>query len=561
MKSHAKRYLVFGLAFCLVLVMGGYGAYRGYRSLRQGRLIKQAKAYAATSEDRKAQLCLQRALRYNPRDVDACRLMAELAEKSESPGALIWRAKVVELVPNSVDDRLALAQVALVLRDLRAATNALEWIAQNGKKNAGYHNIAGAAALAAGLPADAKAHFAEAYRLEPTNAVPQLNLALTRLFSTNALETQGAREVLLGLSSNPTNSQVRTVALRELTLYSLRSKQLADASRFAQSLAQQTNAQPRDRLWRLDVLRESRNPGLTAAISDFQRESGTNIASVNVLAGWLIRNGMARDALKWLLSLPPEIHTVPPISLAVADCLLITGDWTGLQKKVADQNWGNLEFLRRAFLASSLRSQNMAAAAKGEWELAIKAAGGKIAALRMLHLFSTARQWPAEAEDLLWTIVNLYPNDKGALRDLSDALYAAGRTRSLLTLYKQALQREPGNLAIKNNLAATALLLGADDVKPHELAHEVWQKAPTNAAYASTYALSLYRQKKFDEALRVMRALSPRDLEVPAIAGYYGLILSSAGDRHRAQSYLQWSKKARLLPEESALFAQVRLEK
>ena len=55
-----------------------------------------------------------------------------------------------------------------------------------------------------------------------------------------------------------------------------------------------------------------------------------------------------------------------------------------------------------------------------------------------------------------------------------------------------------------------------------------------------------------------MQAIPPKDLEQPAIAGYYGLILKAAGDKSRARSYLDQAFKGPLLPEEKKLFEQAR---
>jgi hypothetical protein len=76
--------------------------------------------------------------------------------------------------------------------------------------------------------------------------------------------------------------------------------------------------------------------------------------------------------------------------------------------------------------------------------------------------------------------------------------------------------------------------------------------------FASTYAFSLHLQKKDSEALRIMRQLNPADLGQPAVAGYYGLLLEASGSNALAQSYLDGSANAILLPEERTLFAQAR---
>jgi hypothetical protein len=64
----------------------------------------------ARNETRKAVLCVQGVLRRNSKNVDACRLMAEILERGRSSrAALLWRSRVVEYNPGSTEDRMALA--------------------------------------------------------------------------------------------------------------------------------------------------------------------------------------------------------------------------------------------------------------------------------------------------------------------------------------------------------------------------------------------------------------------------------------------------------------------
>ena len=104
----------------------------------------------------------------------------------------------------------------------------------------------------------------------------------------------------------------------------------------------------------------------------------------------------------------------------------------------------------------------------------------------------------------------------------------------------------------------TALLLDAKELKPYDLAREVYQQSPTNSFFACTYAFSLYAQGKKTEALKVMQKSRRKDLERPTTAGYYGIILKATGDVAKARIYLDWTSKATLLPEERKLFAQAR---
>jgi hypothetical protein len=213
-----------------------------------------------------------------------------------------------------------------------------------------------------------------------------------------------------------------------------------------------------------------------------------------------------------------------------------------------------LEFNRHAYLARAFRGQELGDSSRTEWEQAIKAAGLRKQAMLALLGLASKWNWQSESEDVLWMVVGRYPEEQWAFETLSQTLFTGGRTRPLLLLYTQQLKRAPARLSLKNNLAMTALLLDAQELKPHQLAREVYEKAPTNSIYASTYAFSLYLQSKNSEALKVMERLSPKELEKPSIAGYYGLILKASGKNEKAKSYLAWAGKAQLLPEERKLF-------
>jgi hypothetical protein len=274
---------------------------------------------------------------------------------------------------------------------------------------------------------------------------------------------------------------------------------------------------------------------------------------------WQMAKTSPAETLSWLQSLPPSVQTIQSVLLLAAECYTMKQDWKGLQTSLSQQHWAELEFIRHAFKTRALRGLDLSGAAKAEWELALKAANnqrGNLDRGKLTMLLRLAAQWnwQSEVEEILWTIVNRYPAEQWAIRALSQAMFAGGRTRPLMMLYSQELKRSPSDLSMKNNLAMTALLLDAQELKPHDLAREVYQKAPTNSAYASTYAFSLHVQKKDAEAFKVMQQLPPKALEEPSIAGYYGLILKATGNPAKAKVYLDWASKAKMLPEEKKLF-------
>jgi Flp pilus assembly protein TadD len=552
------RKLVVIFLCCTVALLTGYAGYRGYKVWKQKRMINLARAFAVKGDGRNTLLCVQQLLRSNPQDLEASRMMAGLMEAGRSPGALLWRSRVVELNPKSLDDRLALAQTAMMFQDYGMATNALEGITAADKKTVAYHNIAGAVAAAANQTAQAEAHFLQAVRLEPENPSLQLNLAVVRLHGSNAPAMAEARAALNQICANPTNSALRCQALRELVVDAMREKETDQALALSKELVRQTNSAFKDRLLRLDVLRETKSAEFKPALAGFQREASTNLAGVNELAMWQMTRTGPADALAWINGLPVATQTNQAVAMLAAECRTMIGDWQGLQASLAKQNWAELEFIRHAFLARALRGQDLTAAEKGEWEQALRAADGQKPSLTMLLRLAAQWNWRSEGEEILWTFVNRYPSEKWAAQALNQALFVGGRTRSLMSLYSQEVKANPSDLSAKNNLAMTALLLEAVELKPHDLAREVYQKAPTNASFASTYAYSLHVQQKDAEALKVMRLLKPEELENPSIAGYYGIILKATGDKARARVYLDRAAKGPMLGEEKKLFDKAR---
>ena len=144
------------------------------------------------------------------------------------------------------------------------------------------------------------------------------------------------------------------------------------------------------------------------------------------------------------------------------------------------------------------------------------------------------------------------------MQALTQIYLEGGRTRSLLQMFSHEYQLHPSNLTYKNNVALMALLLNAQEFKPHELALEVYQQAPTNAIFASTYTLSLLLQKKNADVLKIMEGLDPQALENPTVAGFYGLALQATGNGAKAKKYLDVGLQAPMLPEYRKLLENAR---
>ncbi len=551
-----RRIFVIILVLGLLLAAGGIGGRKVYREWKGGKAVAQAREAWARADYSKAGLWLRRALEADSKNVEALRMMGELAEVLQlSDAAIFWRSRLLEAEPLATN-RLILARAALAGGSHPVARQALEGLDPASQQRPEYHKLAAALALAMGRYDEAEAHFREAQRLEPNNLSSQLNLAALLMQRSEGRFADQGRAMLESLRAN---SGVRLEALRHLTRDALQRTNSARAVALAAEVVGDTNSAFADQFLYLDAMVLSRSPRLSSALAGTQQLAGTNAVQVFSLARWMLGAMPPVDTLRWLQTLPPGLRTNLPVAMTLADAYLELKDWVGLRQHVGTQRWDEMEYLRLAYASRALRQQSLDAAAKVEWSKAVRATEGSLDRLSVLQRVVGAWRWFPELEELLWMVVNKYPSEKPALQSLSNLLFASGKTRSLLSLYAQEARREPGNLIVKNNLAEIALLLDTPEHNPHELARYVYENEKTNATFAATFAFSLHLQNKTSEGLRILNQFRPEELEKPTVAGFYGVLLAASGDRAQAARYVELSVQNPLLPEEKTLFLRSRL--
>ncbi|MCI0539132.1 MAG: hypothetical protein L0Z50_28320 [Verrucomicrobiales bacterium] len=526
-----------------------------YKRWKLDRLLARSQECLARGDQRNAFLSLQQAVQSNPDSVRAGRMMADLAEQLRSPNALEWRARVAKLEPNVIRNRVAWANTALLLGDLRAADEVLNGIDDQGKNTALYHQTVAAFALAVKRLPEAEFHFREAVRLEPTNAVARMNLAVLQLQAPNLELANSAREALRVLR---TNSIVRADVLRQLTLDSLSRQNYLEAAEHAQALERENQSVFSDRLLRLEVLQKSEVPTWTDRLVEIQNAAQARSDHAFELARWMLAHVRPESTLAWIQSLSEDIRTNQPMPLITTECFAALKNWEEMDRFLGRADWSELEFFRFVHLARSARAQTNVPAARSHWVQSMKHANQHSARLSRLLQMVSAWNWELETEEVLWSLVTLFPEERWAFANLSSLLHAKGNTRGLQVLYGKACAADPDNALAQNNLAMTSLLLNNFERKPHELARGLHEKDTSNPFFASTYAYSLLMQKKPADALAVFKQLKPEDLKIPAIATFYGLALKAAGDSVQARKYLDLAEQAKLLPEERNLVREAR---
>lgn len=529
-------------------IFGGVPLYRKWMGRQE---LERAKKSFERNDYKEGLIWLRKVLSRDGNSVEAVRIMADLSETMHSPAAVYWRERLVQLEPAVDSNRIQLARVALASGNIEAAKKALNGLDAKAKNTGEFLRLSGVVAMTEGNLASAEKLFQDSVSLDPNNPYGLLNLGIIRSQRVDPNQSQAGVAILESLR---TNGGVRSDALRHLTLDAVRKTNISRAQALVAELISIPPVILNDRLLELEVLKAAKDKSLDLKIGLLQRDTETNARAIMEFGRWMLANGMAHRLLKWKSEIRPEIATNVPVSMVVADGYLALTNWPGLSDWVSKQNWGEYEYLRHAFACRTSKESDKAGSARSQWNEALRATENKLDRLVALQRAMAAWNWLAESEEILWVIVRKYPAERNASLALAELLAARGRTRALMDLMEHESRLQPENLELKNNLAALALLLDANEVKPHEIAKKVYDSAPTNVVYGSTYAYSLYKQNKIKEAFGVLKQYPESQLGQPGVVGYYGLILIANGEQASGKAKIIAALQYRVLPEEEKLF-------
>ena len=553
--SSKKIWILGGLVIILALAAGYWFGRPTYHRFKEQRSLSQARTFLQAGDQRAGILALRQALAYNPANAEATRLMAGLAGEAQSPVALALWQRVVELSPTP-DNRIMLAAISLRVEQppFPIAAQMVEDLRVPGETNVAYQLMASQLAIKLNRAAEAVAHLEIAARLEPTNRLHQLNLATLRLRSGDAAVAVAARGELVALVTNPA---VGEQALRSLTAEALLAHRPTEALEFSRQLLARPRATFGDQLQHLSVLQEAKSAELPASLDRIRELAGTNAANISQTAIWLTGHERAKAARDWLAGLPPDLRRAMPLPIVEADCLVVLRDWSALETHLQEQKWKDFDFLRYAYRSLAAEKNGGGVGVEGHWRSAMREAGERLGALSTLLTLADKWERPLAREELLWRIGNRFPGEKWAFRELGRAYLAAGNTRGLHKLYGAMFNSSPSDVVLKNNFAATSLLLKMNLPQAHQFAREIFTAAPHEPVPVSTYAFSLHLQGKTAAGLAALQTLDPAALEKQPVALYQGLLLWATGKTSEAAHFLDIAAKATdLLPEEKALLAE-----
>lgn len=546
------KVVLWGGGSLIVLIALAIGGTYGYRTWSIRHSVRMARGYFNGGDYRLAALSARHAIDIDPNDVDAAQIMAEVSQRSGDKAELDWRRRIVQQRPTSSEKLLELADCALRLKDLAAARQALQSVNDSDKQTP--HFIATQARMAAASndKVQAEKFWARAAELAPQDSSYKLELALAKLAGGDSAKRDSARAVLQSLHADPKQRAAATRALiNDAVAHHERAELILEWARDLQSYPE---AVFQDRLVYLDMLHQIGHADFISYLSEVENIAPEVPVNLAALLSWMNRSRLSSLALDFARSLPPAKLQAWPVPMAVADSYANVNRWDDLERSLTNAKWNQFDFLRSAYLSRAYRAQDRLVVAEREWAEAVKGATTDPQKLLLLVRAVSEWRWEKETDILLWQLAKIPETQGEALHTLYQQSVSKGDTPKLYSTLVRMAEVDPSDLTIQNNLALVALLLNVDTDRAHKIAATLHEKEPTNAAFASTYAFSLFSKSKAAQALQTMASFPDDQLRDPSLALYYGIFLAANGQTEEARKFLEIGKRAPMLPEEKVLF-------
>jgi len=289
-----------------------------------------------------------------------------------------------------------------------------------------------------------------------------------------------------------------------------------------------------------------------------------NASDLTSLIEWMNQNGLAGDVVKWIDKLPPARLSSPPASIAVAESYATVKNWSRLKRWTRTGNWGDAEYLRRAYDAIAERHlrSGSGSGANSEfetlWQSADELSRSEPEREIMLARLATKWQLASQAEELWVRVEENPPMRREALVNLRQLYRANDETIKLYEVLQRLHEISPNEAPITADLARLGLNLGENTERSHQLAKEAYERAPNDVNCGVTYAFSLHRLGRNAEALAIVQNLPPDQLHDPHAAVCIALVLAEGSELDGAKDYMDAAENGKLDPEEKKLLEEAK---
>jgi predicted Zn-dependent protease len=544
--------LIGGVAAVVLSAAAGMWFYSWWRDRTA---ISMARQWLAAGRLDHAATAVEEALAAAPERPEAWAVAADVASRAGKKAEAVTYARHAAMLDPASRQRALIWAADAVLANLPdEAAKALATIPAAELENSAYgQRIAGELARRKGDLASARAHFESACRLEGPLAIDEVPLGIVLVNGSDPAERQRGLKLLEKWSDD---REWGMPALRSLLADALQRDDRAAMLKWADALRIRPDCSVADMPNCLLALSKTGEADFAKEIASLEKSYATTTPdAAAVFIGWLNRIGRTTEALQWAQTLPRAAARRPPMAVAVAETLRLSGKWTELDTWTRDGDWknGNLEFLRWLYALEAARKLGQTSRADEFWHtLQNHSQFNSVHALFAADTLYTWG-WRDDALALLWLAADQRGVAVQALGTLARHYQLQRDAEGQYRVFRRLYTLRPQDPDIGNNFALFAAVTGNEEGLAERIVRANHDRFPDNLNYLATYALVLHVQNRDAEALMLIKPAVSGWKKSTALAFAYGLALAGSDQKAEARAVLSTIDPASLTIQEADL--------
>lgn len=542
------------VAVLLVLAAGGLFAARKYlkpvvKEWRIDRYNADAREFLAKEDPLNALVLARKSIQSVRDHPEGWRIAAAAAKKLDRAEAIFYQDNLAKIQPTK-ENYLELIRLAVHFRQYPYAIQAVNRAAELAVNEAEYYELAARSYRELGRPLGAKYFLVALTTLRPADTRAQLDLAEIEMSEDPDRKDLALRGRVRALADVP---ELRVRALSLLLNESIKARLRVETIELMGRLQASPTLGIPEKMLLVEASRIAQPDRTDALLASLLTDASRTPEDSAKVIDFLVAQGWSDRVAPWYASLPDESKSNENVRRAHAEALFELRRWDALRAALLSGNWPSMEYLRRALLSYSYRVEGRSAEFDEAWKGAVVEAGGDIRQCLALLQKVQAWRWEKEAFDVMWRLFSLAPDNAQVRQQLLIWERRQGNTANLNRLFARITDLDANDVVAANNFAYTSLLLDANLTRAGLISQNLVNADPTNPFYITTRSLSLLKQGKPDEALRLFETLRESARAQPERIAVHALLLARNGQSARASERLNNLVRTGLLPEEVRL--------
>lgn len=502
---------------------------------------------------RNAFTLIQKSILKNPEDVETYKVALQTVENSPDyfPYIPVFLKKLTELEPDNPEHFLKYILLSIRIGDMKSAQIAFDSYPESAKSTDEYHQLGYSLGLGLKNSELADYHLEKLLESNPDDEELLYSLSTLRIQTSEDPEKISKAENTLKELAKAESSRVP--ALRILLTHSLVRNDVEKIREIASQLRQIEELSIKDDLLLLQVEKVLEEDTFEEKVARLLERETEEPQDVDLTLEFLIKHQQLESALHWIDNLTTEVTQGENTKKLVSRVYYLTENWERLTAFISDTDWGNQEYARLLLLALTSRSQNDEIKFRDYWKRCLIEIGTDVENLNVLLDSTISWNWDSETVEVLEALFREEPANDKTYNVLVQYFMDNGESSKALEIMERRVQYLPEDLESKNNFALLSLLRGVNDTKAFIHAKDNFAKDGENPYFLTTWAFALQTQGRHTEAINIVNALKPSDLNDPQRSVYLAKIFFGYGDKDKAKEILSRVDESAMFTEEKNL--------